>query len=34
VGESTRGRGVPPPDGYWFITKVQDYLAVPAPIAP
>lgn len=23
VGESTRGRGAPPPDGYWWIVKTQ-----------
>jgi hypothetical protein len=29
VGESTRGRGLPPPDEGWFIGKVQSYLASP-----
>jgi hypothetical protein len=31
VGESTRGRGWPPPDDFWFLTKVQDALAASAP---
>ena len=30
VGESTHGRGSPPPDGGWFISKVQSYYANPA----
>ena len=34
VGDSTHGRGSPPPDGYWWITKVQDYYEQPAPLAP
>jgi hypothetical protein len=34
VGESTRGRGAPPPDGHWFLTKAQDYLADPVSLAP
>jgi hypothetical protein len=29
VGESTRGRVLPPPDEGWFIGKVQSYLASP-----
>ncbi|MCK6556738.1 cellulose binding domain-containing protein [Candidatus Binatia bacterium] len=34
VGDSTHGRGSPPPDGYWWITKAQDYLEQPVPLAP
>ena len=34
VGESTRGRGWPPPDGFWFLTKVQDALADRSPLGP
>lgn len=35
VGDSTHGRGAPPPDGYWWITKVQDYFAAgPAVLEP
>jgi len=30
VGESTRGRGNPPPDAYWWIVNTQRYLAAPA----
>ncbi|MDX2170952.1 MAG: cellulose binding domain-containing protein [Deltaproteobacteria bacterium] len=30
VGESTRGRGDPPPDGWWWMVKTQAYLANPA----
>jgi hypothetical protein len=26
VGESAHGRGLPPPDGYWWITRTQGYL--------
>jgi len=34
VGDSTHGRGSPPPDGYWWITKVQDYFENPVPLSP
>jgi hypothetical protein len=30
VGESTRGRGDPPPDGWWWMVKTQAYLGDPA----
>lgn len=32
VGESTRGRGDPPPDGWWWMVQTQAYLAVPVPL--
>lgn len=31
VGDATHGRGSPPPDGYWWITKTQAYLMDPVP---
>ncbi len=32
VGASTGNVGEPPTDGYWWISKVQRYLAAPAPL--
>lgn len=31
VGESTHGRGNPPPDGWWWMVATQRYLQHPAP---
>lgn len=32
VGASTSGVGAPPTDGYWWITKVQQYFLQPVPL--
>lgn len=34
VGDSTSSVGNPPTDGYWWITKAQEYLANPVPLDP
>jgi hypothetical protein len=33
VGASTNGIGSPPSDGYWWITKIQQYFQQPVPLA-
>lgn len=33
VGASTNGVGAPPSDGYWWITKVQQYYRQPVPLS-